>query len=129
VWLVEPFRSAVAASGGRKALASYGGVAAGIPVSGLAMSAQFAAQNPNTAAAFARAIEKANALIAGNPDRAREAVTTYSKTTPEQAAGLELPQWTDGEPDVEELERWNDLLVQTGALKEPVDVADMVLSK
>lgn len=129
VWLVEPFRSGVAASGGRRVLESFGGVAEGIPVSGLAMSTRFVEQNPQTAAAFARAIERANAFIAEDPDQARAAVTTYSQTTAEQAAGLELPQWTEGEPDVQELERWNDLLIQTGALQEPVDVAAMVLDK
>jgi len=127
-WLVEPFRSGVAAAGGRKVLVSYGGVAAGIPVSGLGMSKKFATENPRTAAAFARAIEKANALIAEQPDRARKAVTTYSKTTPEQAAGLELGRWIAGKPNVQELERWNDLLVQTGVLKDKVAVADLVLN-
>lgn len=128
-WLVEPFRTAVAGSGGRMVLKSYGGVADGIPVSGLGMSDAFVAKNPDTVAAFARAIEKANAFIAQDPERARQIVTTYSKTTAEQAAAMELPKWTAGAPDVEQLARWNDLMVQTGALTKAVDVKSMVLAK
>ncbi|MGW5666643.1 ABC transporter substrate-binding protein [Micromonospora sp. NPDC003776] len=128
-WLVEPFRTAVAGAGGRMVLKSYSGVAAGIPVSGLGMSDAFVAKNPDTAAAFARAIEKANAYIAADPERARQIVTTYSQTKPEQAAAMELPKWTAGKPDVAQLGRWNDLMVQTGALTKPVDVAAMVLDR
>ena len=128
-WLVEPFRSGVAAAGGRMVLASYGGVAEGIPVSGLGMSTKFVEENPETAAAFARAIEKANALIAENPEAAREAVTTYSQTTPEQAGAMELPQWVEGEPDVDELNRVVDLMVSNGVLDEAVDIEGMVLQK
>ncbi|WP_165824587.1 ABC transporter substrate-binding protein [Micromonospora globispora] len=128
-WLVEPFRTAVAGAGGRMVLKSYSGVAEGIPVSGLGMSDAFVAKNPDTAAAFGRAVEKANAYIAADPERARQIVTTYSQTKPEQAAAMELPKWTAGKPDVDQLTRWNDLMVQTGALTKPVDVAAMVLGK
>jgi NitT/TauT family transport system substrate-binding protein len=128
-WVVEPFRTGLAAAGARQVLASYSGVAAGIPVSGLGMSEKFVNENPNTAAAFARAIEKANALIADDPDITREAVTGYSKSTPEQAKAMELPQWVKGAPDVNELSRWNDLMVDTGAMKDAVDVKAMVLEK
>ena len=55
--------------------------------------------------------------------------TTYSQTTSEQAAGLQLGRWTAGKPSVQELERWNGLLIQTGVLKDKVDVADLVLVK
>jgi NitT/TauT family transport system substrate-binding protein len=125
-WLVEPFRTGVAAAGGRMALASYSGVAEGIPVSGLAMTDEFVKKNPNTAAAFARAIDKANAFIADNPDAAREIVTTYSQTKPEVAAKLELPEWRGGGVDADEINRWNDLMISTGALKEPVDITQLV---
>ncbi|TRW44247.1 ABC transporter substrate-binding protein [Georgenia yuyongxinii] len=128
-WLVEPFRTGVAAAGGRMALASYGGVAEGIPVSGLAMMDDFVAENPNTAAAFARAIEKANAFIADNPDAARDIVTTYSQTTAEVAAKLELPLWRAGGVDAEEINRWNELMLSTGALTDAVDITDLVPTK
>ncbi|GAA1648677.1 ABC transporter substrate-binding protein [Georgenia ruanii] len=125
-WLVEPFRTGVVAAGGRMALASYSGVAEGIPVSGLAMTDEFVKENPNTAAAFARAIDKANAFIADNPDAAREIVTTYSQTKPEVAAKLELPQWRGGGVDANEINRWNDLMISTGALTKPVDITQLV---
>jgi len=129
VWVAEPFRSIVAAEGARKVFASYSGIAEEIPVSGLGMTDKFVAENPNTAAAFARAIEKANALLADDPDLARDAVQTYSETSPEAAAALELPTWVEGAPDAQELGRWNDLMIATGAFAEPVDMADLVASE
>lgn len=127
VWVVEPFRSIVAKDGARKVFASYTGIAEGIPVSGLGMTDEFVEANPNTVAAFVRAIEKANALLVADPEAAREIVQTYSEMSPEAAAGLELPRWVEGPADADELGRWNDLMIATGAFDTPVDMADLVL--
>lgn len=127
VWVVEPFRSIVANDGARKVFASYTGIADDIPVSGLGMTDEFVAANPNTVAAFVRAIEKANALLAEDPDAAREIVQTYSEISPEAAAGLELPRWVEGPADTDELARWNELMIATGAFDTAVDMADLTL--
>ena len=90
------------------------------------MTAEFVKANPNTTAAFIRALEKANALLAENPDAAREIVPTYSKTTPELAAKIKLPEWVAGSASAENLEVWNDIMVGQGAIPAPIDLDEMV---
>lgn len=127
VWLVEPFRSGAENSGARKVHSSYTGVAEGIPVSGIGMSDEFVEANPTTVEGFARAVERANALLAQDPSIAAEIVQTYSETTEEQAEAMELPVWTEGSVDVDELARWNDLLLTTGVLHEPIEMSELTL--
>lgn len=127
VWLVEPFRSGAENDGARKVHSSYTGVAEGIPVSGIGMSDEFVEANPTTVEGFTRAIERANALLAEDPSIAAEIVQTYSETTVEQAEAMELPVWVEGSVDVEELGRWNDLLLTTGVLHEPIEMTDLTL--
>lgn len=127
VWLVEPFRSGAENDGARKVHSSYTGVAEAIPVSGIGMSDEFVEANPTTVAGFTRAIERANALLAEDPSIAAEIVQTYSETTEEQAEAMELPVWTEGPVDVAELARWNDLLLTTGVIHEPIEMSELTL--
>lgn len=126
VWLVEPFQTAANEAGAKKLFANFSGPTAGVPLSGLGMTADFVKANPNTTAAFIRALEKANALLAENPDAAREIVPTYSKTTPELAAKIMLPEWVAGSAKAENLEVWNKIMVDQGAIPAPVDLDQMV---
>ncbi|WP_166880432.1 ABC transporter substrate-binding protein [Salinibacterium sp. ZJ450] len=126
IWVVEPFQTAAEASGAKKLFANFSGPTDGVPLSGLGMTAEFVKANPNTVAAFIRAMEKANALLAENPDAAREIVPTYSSTTPELAAKLKLPKWVAGAASAKNLEVWNDIMVDQGAISAPVDMDKMV---
>jgi ABC-type nitrate/sulfonate/bicarbonate transport system substrate-binding protein len=126
VWLVEPFQTAAEEAGATKLFANFSGPTDGVPLSGIGMTAEFVKANPNTTAAFIRAIEKANALLAENPDAAREIVPTYSKTTPELAAKLKLPVWVAGSASAKNLEVWNKIMVDQGAISAPVDMDKMV---
>jgi ABC-type nitrate/sulfonate/bicarbonate transport system substrate-binding protein len=126
VWLVEPFQTAANEAGAKKLFANFSGPTAGVPLSGLGMTADFVKANPNTTAAFIRALEKANALLAENPDAAREIVPTYSKTTPELAAKIMLPEWVAGSAKAKNLEVWNKIMVDQGAIPAPVDLDEMV---
>lgn len=127
-WVVEPFQSSLLAADMRRVTPSYTGPTAGIPVSGLAMTTEFVTQNPNTAAAFAEAIQRANADLVANPDLARDLVLTYSEVPEAVAQSMSLPEWTEDLPSAEHLEIWNELMVQTGVLSEPVDLSQMLLS-
>ncbi|WP_199776469.1 ABC transporter substrate-binding protein [Nocardiopsis sp. SBT366] len=127
VWLVEPFRSGAEKDGARKVFSSYTGIAEGIPVSGIGMADEFVAANPTTVEGFTRAIERANGVLAEDPAIAAEIVQTYSETTEEQADAMELPVWTEGAVDVDELGRWNDLLLATGVLHEPIEMSELTL--
>lgn len=125
-WLVEPFQTAALGEGARKIFATYEGTTDGIPVSGIGMTEAFVTENPNTTAAFVRAIERANELIAEDPKVARDILPSYSKVTPEVAAQLQAPAWSAGSPDVEALEAWNKIMTDQGALDAPVDLKKMV---
>lgn len=126
VWLVEPFQTAAYEAGATKLFANFSGPTAGVPLSGLGMTADFVKANPNTTAAFIRGLEKANALLAENPDAAREIVPTYSKTTPEIAAKIKLPVWVAGSASAKNLEIWNKIMVDQKAIPAPVDLKKMV---
>jgi NitT/TauT family transport system substrate-binding protein len=126
VWLVEPFQTAANEAGAKKLFANFSGPTAGVPLSGLGMTAAFVKANPNTTAAFIRALEKANALLAKDPDAARKIVPTYSKTTPEIAAKIKLPVWVAGSASAENLEVWNKIMVDQRAIPAPVDLKQMV---
>lgn len=126
VWLVEPFRTNIEAEGGRKIFATYEGTTADIPVSGVAMTDSFVADNPNTVAGFTRALNRANADLAEDPDLARELVTTYSSTTEELAQQLQLPRWSGEPAAAANLEIWNELMTGQGILDDAVDLDGMV---
>lgn len=125
-WAVEPFQTALLEAGNTKVFSNFSGRTATIPLAGVAMTADFVEQNPNTTAAFARALERANAELAADPDKVRPVVPTYSRTTEEVANKIQLPVWEAGYPTVEKLQLWNDVMVDEGALDEPVDLATMV---
>lgn len=127
VWAVEPFYSGLEGAGNRVVFSTYEGPTAGVPVSGIGMTREFVEANPNTVSAFQRAIQQANAMLAEDPELARELVTTYSQTTPESAANMNLPEWVEGPPTVDQLQIWNELMVDMGSLSEPVDLSTMVI--
>lgn len=127
-WAVEPFQTALLGAGNTKAFSNFSGRTATIPLAGIAMTADFVEENPNTAAAFARAMEKANADLAENPDIARELTPTYSQTSAEVANAMELPIWKAGFPTVADIELWNEVMVDGGALDEPLDLEQMIFT-
>lgn len=128
IWVVQPFTSAVANTlDARSVIDPFSGPIDGLPVAGYAVTAEFAEENPNTVAAFQRALERATEEIAGNPDAVAEVLPTYTQLTPEAAAGLDLPEYV-AVPDAEELQRVADLMAEGGVLPEPLDVDSIVVT-
>lgn len=127
-WAVEPFQTGMTEAGMTKLFSNFSGKTATAPLAGIAMTEKFVKDNPNTAAAFARAVEKANAELAQNPEVVREMVPTYTKTTAEVAGKMTLPTWAAGYPTADKLQVWNDVMVDLGALQQPVDLKDIVYS-
>ena len=97
-WVVEPFQSAFIEKGLHKVIENYSGRSANIPVSGLAMTADFVDQNPTSASKFSEAIQRANADLAADPDIARDLVLEYSEVSEEVARNMQLPTWVKGPP-------------------------------
>lgn len=109
-----------------KLFSNFSGRTATAPLAGIGMTEKFVNENPDTVAAFARAVEKANAELAQDPESVRELVPTYTQTSAEVAAKMTLPKWEPGYPTVEKLQVWNDVMVDMGSLSAPVDLEEMV---
>ncbi|MDO5500158.1 MAG: ABC transporter substrate-binding protein [Propionibacteriaceae bacterium] len=127
-WAVEPFQTQMTEAGMTKLFSNFSGKTATAPLAGIGMTEEFVEDNPNTVAAFARAMEKANSDLANDPEGVREMVPTYSQTSPEVAAKMTLPVWEAGYPTAEKLQVWNDVMVDLGSLQEPVDLDEIIYS-
>jgi NitT/TauT family transport system substrate-binding protein len=104
----------------------YGGRLEGFPVAGFQAATQFTEQNPNTIAAFQRAMVRASQLAADDPDRVVQILPEYTELTPELAATLTQPEYVS-EIDVSQLQRVVDLMVEFELLEEAPDVASLVI--
>jgi NitT/TauT family transport system substrate-binding protein len=94
---------------------------AGLPVSGYVTTEDFVTKNPRTAAAFQRAIQKAQALAAGDRAEVERVLPGYAKVDTATAAKLNLPAYPTA-VDPARLQRLSDLMVEQGLLTTPIDV-------
>ncbi|WP_344877834.1 ABC transporter substrate-binding protein [Nonomuraea antimicrobica] len=121
-WLVEPFLTAAKKSGATQVIDTTDGVTAGVPIDGWGVSEDWLTRNPKTAAAFHRALAKAQ-KIAGEDRKAIDAVVpTYTQIPADAAAAMTLGRFSM-EADRASVQRLADLLHGYGYLKAKVDVA------
>lgn len=126
VWVVEPFQTGLTSSlDVVLALDLFSGPADELPVAGYVTTEQFAAANPNTIAAFVRALERATEDVENDPSLIAEIVPTYSSIPPEVAAEVGLPTFV-ADSDPAELQRVADLMLETGVTSEPIDVQSVL---
>ncbi len=104
----------------------YGGRLAGFPVAGFQATTEFAEQNPNTVAAFQRAMIKASALAADSPESVVAILPTYTTLTPELAGTIAQPLYVS-EIDLDELQRVVDLMVEFEVLDAAPDLSSLVI--
>jgi NitT/TauT family transport system substrate-binding protein len=128
IWSVEPGVTGNKSNLGAVTVAeSYVGDMAGFPVAGYFVTADFAAQNPNTVAAFTRAIEAAAQLAEGDPQVVIAIVQTYTTLPPALIEQLTYPEYR-GALDPANLQRVYDLLVEFEMIEEGLDVTSLVLA-
>lgn len=120
-WVVEPFLAGLRANGAELVLDVYAGHLDGLPLGGWTATEEFAADNPETVEAFARAMAKAVEALADDATFV-EFLPTYTALTPEQASGVTLPA-LEQEISEEELQEEADLMTEYGLLDAPVDIA------
>lgn len=125
-WAVEPFQTQMTEAGMKKLFSNFSGKTATAPLAGIGMTAKFVEDNPNTVAGFARAMEKANADLARDPEVVRQMVPKYSQTSPEVAAKMQLPVWEPGYPTADKIKVWNDVMVDLGSLQAPIDLEELI---
>lgn len=122
MWLVEPFMANAIDSGHRLLTSLFTGTMENAPVSGWFTTAEFAQQNPDTIAAFQRAITTAADEL--NDDRAAVTalVPTYTNMTEEQVSDIELPVW-GAEIDQAGIASIADIMLKIGFITDPFDVS------
>ncbi|RVX38553.1 NitT/TauT family transport system substrate-binding protein [Nonomuraea polychroma] len=121
-WVAQPFLTQGERSGQlRRVTDPFADRIADMPVSGWMASAPWAKENPNTLAAFQRAIAKAQQLATGNPKEVEAVLPMYIKIDRETAAKTSLGAYPTA-IDPQRLQRLVDLMRQNGHLKRPLDV-------
>jgi len=110
----------------RMVLDGGGGPVDGIPVSGYISTAAFVTANPKTAAAFQRAITKAQALAADRK-QVEKVLPGYAKVDAPTAAALTLPGFATS-TDPARLQRLADLMLKQGLIKAPIDAGSVIFT-
>jgi NitT/TauT family transport system substrate-binding protein len=123
IWVVEPFTSGVKATLSARAIIDpFSGPTAALPVGGYAVTKKFADKNPNTVAAFFRALDKAVSDANADRSKVNEVVPTYIKIDAATASKVTLPIYS-ATINAIELQRVADLMQQFGTLSQRLDVA------
>lgn len=116
-YLPEPFASAAREAGLREVVPLAEGPNVGLPVSNFIASEPFLAQNPDTTAAFVRAMYAAGVDITERIDEFRAWLPGVAGVSPEVAQHMALPVFEE-ELDIDRLQALGDTLVDQGLLAE-----------
>lgn len=127
IWAVEP---GVAGNKGNLSavtvIDSYVDEMEGFPVAGYFVTAEFAEQNPNTVAAFTRAIQAAAEMLNDDPALRIETVLTYTELPEALLENVTFPEFR-GELEVAELERVYEFMLDFEMIEGGLDVGALVL--
>lgn len=111
--------------GGATELASINeGPTENLPILAYWGSRDFTRKNPNTSAAFMRAMAKANDWVNQNPEKAREMLVSDIGIPEEIAADMTLP--TFGAPSDDAIQSAADILQDQGVVKNELDVPEII---
>ncbi len=124
--LVEPFLSEAEASLGAEVIQPQcQGPTANLPLSGYFATAAWARAHPHTARAFARAIERAQALADDDRSTVENILPSYIRITRQVAALVNLNAYPTGLDPVA-IQRVADLMYTGGLLARPLRVAPLL---
>jgi NitT/TauT family transport system substrate-binding protein len=124
-WMVEPFLSNAQRAGAKLLLDTNTGPTDKLPIDGWAATEDWAIKHPKTAAAFQRALAKAQALAASDRALLAETVAGYTQTPKEAAMTMAMGTFPTS-LNATRIQRVADLMFEFGYLKSKVDVASMV---
>lgn len=118
----EPFASAARQAGVRQIADLTEGPNQHLAVSNFVASTRFTEQNPDTTAAFARAMYAANEDLETKETEFREWLPGVANLPADVAANMPLPVWQT-ETNVAEIQRVADVLIDQGVVKPGYDAA------
>lgn len=123
---IEPFLTASSEQLGAVPVVSQcTGPTVGFPLSGYFATSSWAQKNPNTAKAFQKALDKAQALADSNPAVVRQILPTYTKVTPKAAGVLKLNTYP-ATLSVSAMQQVANLMRSGGMLTKPLSVSSMM---
>lgn len=129
IWASEPVPTIAKSSLDAVVVAdSFVGEMDAFPVAGYQATAEFVEANPNTVAAFQRAMAAAVALIEADPSIVEEIVPTYTGLAADLAADIALPRYGTS-IQASTLQRVHDALVEHGMLEPGLDVSALVATQ
>jgi NitT/TauT family transport system substrate-binding protein len=126
VHIVEPFLSDVQKKAGARVVVNGGSEpVTDTPVSGYVGTQDFTTKNPKTAAAFQRAIIKAQQAAAQDRKRVEEVLPSYAKIDPQVASVITLPGYPTS-VNATRIQRVVDLMSSAGLLKQKPDTKSLL---
>ncbi|MCW2863151.1 MAG: NitT/TauT family transport system substrate-binding protein [Actinoallomurus sp.] len=122
----EPFGSDFQRKlGARMVLDGGGAPVTELPVSGYVSTQDFVQKYPKTAAAFQRAVQKAQQLATSDRKKVEEVLPSYAHVDAQTAAVLSLPNFPTS-LNATRLQRLPDLMLKDGLLKSRLDMKNVI---
>lgn len=122
-WMSDPFATIGMATDGIVRFAdAWSGPNDGLGPSGWAATTQFVTENPNTVAAFIRAMDRAIAAVVADPSIVGKMVPLFTQVSPEAAAGLAPINWVVKSDLNSQLGGWQKVMTKYGALETTIDL-------
>ena len=125
-WTVEPFVTQIQKElGGRLVLDTAKGATADFPISAYTTTEKFAEDNPNTTAAFKKALIKASQMIADDRGLVKKTLPTYAHIDSKTASLIHIANYP-GAVNQERSQQVADLMTQYGFLAKHFDIKPML---
>lgn len=124
--MIEPFISASEQGlGARMVLDMQDGTTADFPVSSYVTTQKYAKKNPKTVAAFQRAINKAQQMIAGDRKLVEQVLPTYTQIDAKTASIIHIGRYPTSVSRTR-IQRVADVMLQYGYLKAKFDAGSLL---
>ncbi|MFC5831752.1 ABC transporter substrate-binding protein [Nonomuraea insulae] len=128
VWMTDPYVSqAKKELGATMLLDTMSGPTDGLPITGWAATEKWVSENPKTLAAFQRAMAKAQNIAATDRSAVTKVLPTFTKIPAETAATINLGAYPTT-LSAQRIQRVADLMLDSGMLKQKMDVSPMIYS-
>ncbi|WP_203782628.1 ABC transporter substrate-binding protein [Paractinoplanes rishiriensis] len=124
MFVVEPFLASALAKGWTT-IGAFADVDPGLCISAYFTSTQLIQTKGDLVTRFTEAMKESLAYADANPDRVRQAVTTYTTIKTDAAAKMTLPKFS-ADVNTASVEKLNGLIVTEGLLTAPADLSKLL---